>query len=516
MSQDSTSTPSWDVVAAELRAYRDEQKQTWGELDSALIGRYLAGEVNDEERTQVEASLQDHPELRALTEIVSDVLSDCSPTAPIEVEPARPRILSFTASQPVRKNRFQRSQRLFALAAAACLMLGLGIVLDQQPSSPNNAGSSLAFNSMEGDHKSRLQTSLKQPTPVSQPEDVVARANDLVEKKHFGEAADVLFLAPPRTPRSAVRVAAPLDRARKLNEAVVNLTEQVLETMPPADENGQKNDGSRGSISGIKFMAAPEGKENDSDKRNWILSNSLPYLVAGVNQQEDRKLQRRSADALGRMGSYAAPAVPQLGETLRNSNCPVQQTVLTEVFRQLGPEARPAAKDLEYVADKACKEVQTLAREALLAVRVPDWIGIRDEGKILDVKVRERLNARIRDLSRRHHVSVVAEAVRTLPANAMATYTAAKSEDQKAAYLSGVARKRGKDVGAERGVYLFICMDPPAVQVALGLDAQAGKPLVGVAADAVKDRLEKSLKKGDYDKGIEEEVVQMIQQVIGK
>src|SRR5947209_17485170 len=99
MSQDSTNPPSWDVVAAELRACREQQKQTWGELDSALIGRYLAGEVSAEERTLVETSLADHPELRILTEIVSDVLADCTPV----VEAPAPRLLSFSDAKPARK-----------------------------------------------------------------------------------------------------------------------------------------------------------------------------------------------------------------------------------------------------------------------------------------------------------------------------------------------------------------------------------------------------------------------------
>src|SRR5438445_10646430 len=97
MSQDSTKDPSWDVVAAELRAGREQQKQTWGELDSALICRYLAGEAGNTERKLVEASLEDHPELRVLTEIVNDVMADCPPVAAIEA-PAEPRILSFSGA----------------------------------------------------------------------------------------------------------------------------------------------------------------------------------------------------------------------------------------------------------------------------------------------------------------------------------------------------------------------------------------------------------------------------------
>ncbi len=527
MSQDSTGTPSWEAVAAELRAYREQQKQTWGDLDSALIGRYLADEVTDTERSLVETSLQDHPELRILTEIVGDVLADCTPAAPVETEAVPPRILSFTSAKPARKNRFQRYQRQFALAAAACLLFGLGVLFDRQSTDPSRAGTSVADGSLEANRKGQFRIARKEFKPVGQevgdplsrPEqDVVALANDFVDKNEFEKAAQVLFFVPPRQPTPDIP-APPAPHTRQLNQAVVNLAERVLETMSASDDQDKKKDsggfnpaGTAGG-SGIKFVSAPDAKS--SETRGWILSNSLPYLVDGVKQQTDRGLQRRSATALGRMGSYAAPVVSQLGETLRNSDCPVQQTVLTEVFRNLGPEARPAAKDIEYVAGKCCKEVQPHAREALAAVRMPDWIGVRDNAHVLDEKVKQRVNQRIRELSRVHHIHVVAETVSKLPPNAMAAYSASKGEEQKAAYLVGVARKRSHDIGAERGVYLLICVDPPSVQLALGTEAAAGKPTAGLAVDAARGRLEKSLKANGYDKGLEE-VVQTIEQALAK
>src|SRR5215213_8132382 len=101
MSQEPAEFPSWDAVAAELRACRAQQKQTWGELDNALIGRYLAGEVTSEERDRVEASLEEHPELRILTEIVSGVLAGCA----TEAEPVQPRALAFTPARPRTRSR---------------------------------------------------------------------------------------------------------------------------------------------------------------------------------------------------------------------------------------------------------------------------------------------------------------------------------------------------------------------------------------------------------------------------
>jgi hypothetical protein len=519
MSQDSTNPPSWDVVAAELRACREQQKQTWGELDSALIGRYLAGEVNDEERSLVDASLEAHPELRVLTEIVNDVLIDCPPVAPVE-SAAQPRILSFSSAKPAKKSRFQRQQRLFALAAAACLMLGLGIVLERQYSAPTS-GRPIDEHSLFASRGGVVNTSFKTDGSTSRPDpELWAMADSLVEGGEFEKAAHVLFDTQKKV---APRVQAPVAPPQKpgMNRAVVHLAERVLDKMP-AREPLQKKDsvgfapagGAGGHENEIKFVSNDDKR---GDTRGWILNKSLPYLVDGVKQQDDRALQRRSAEAIGRMGHFASPAVSQLAETLRNSECPIQQTVLADVFKQLGPDARPAARDIEYVAGKCCKEVQPHAREALAAVRMPDWIGVRDNARVLDEKVRHRVNERIRELARVHHIHVVAETVASLPQEARETYFAYKGEKQREAYFSSVTAKRSHEVGADRGVYLLICMDPPAVQVALGDEAKSSKPTADVTLNAARDRLEQSIKaKGRaYDKEIEE-AVQSIEQALAK
>src|SRR5437867_4368333 len=97
-----SATPQWDVLTAELRAYRDLQKQTWGDVDSALMGRYLAGEATAEERSRVEASFDQHPDLRVLADLVRDVLGEGQPvplrTSVEEPEPGlrHLRLLPFT------------------------------------------------------------------------------------------------------------------------------------------------------------------------------------------------------------------------------------------------------------------------------------------------------------------------------------------------------------------------------------------------------------------------------------
>jgi hypothetical protein len=76
MASDVNAENQWERVAAELRACREAQQRAWGDLDDALLGRYLAGEVDPEERRQIESALQELPELRKLTELVRDVLGE--------------------------------------------------------------------------------------------------------------------------------------------------------------------------------------------------------------------------------------------------------------------------------------------------------------------------------------------------------------------------------------------------------------------------------------------------------
>src|SRR5262245_65986706 len=72
---------TWDRVASELRACKEAQQRAWGDIDSADLGRYLAGEAAGEELTRIEQALEDLPELRKLTDLVRDVLIDLEPVA---------------------------------------------------------------------------------------------------------------------------------------------------------------------------------------------------------------------------------------------------------------------------------------------------------------------------------------------------------------------------------------------------------------------------------------------------
>jgi len=125
---------SWERVAAELRAFRETQKQAWGDIDNTTLGRYLADEVTTEERQHIEQAIDERPELRLLTDLVRDVLTEFEPaTATVPAAPEK-RILSFptpAAKQSGSKKWLGASLRQrSALAAAACLLLVLGVSLN--------------------------------------------------------------------------------------------------------------------------------------------------------------------------------------------------------------------------------------------------------------------------------------------------------------------------------------------------------------------------------------------------
>jgi hypothetical protein len=127
----------WERIVSELRAQRAAQKEAWGDLDNATLGRYLAGEVSGAERAEIERLLEGLPDLRYLTDVVRDVLAEFEPVAaPAPFEAPPPVVLSFprSASRPARTPIRRQRVALFA-AAAVLLVVGLG-VLKTIPASP--------------------------------------------------------------------------------------------------------------------------------------------------------------------------------------------------------------------------------------------------------------------------------------------------------------------------------------------------------------------------------------------
>jgi len=117
----------WERVAAELRAVREAQQRTWGNLDNALLGRYLSGEATTAEQAQVETALEILPDLKLLTNLVRDVLTVSGPAVPPEPVTVRAPAAAARAAAPLpvrpsvsfgRKATWFSRQRVAVLAAA--------------------------------------------------------------------------------------------------------------------------------------------------------------------------------------------------------------------------------------------------------------------------------------------------------------------------------------------------------------------------------------------------------------
>jgi tetratricopeptide (TPR) repeat protein len=128
MSNEANQAGGWDRVASELRAYRELQRKAWGETDNALLGRYLANEADAGEREKVEAALDQHPELRQLTDLVREVLGECDPTGAQEPE-KQPDVLPFAPRKVSPKRAAFRPGRSLGWLAAACLLVAVGTPL---------------------------------------------------------------------------------------------------------------------------------------------------------------------------------------------------------------------------------------------------------------------------------------------------------------------------------------------------------------------------------------------------
>lgn len=119
----------WERLANELRACKESQRRTWGNLDDATLGRYLAGEASGEETARVEGEMHDRPELRKLTDLVRDVLGELEPIEAAAQPAPAPRLLTFEKPRTRRRPVYEWVRRRSSLVAAACLLIVLGVAM---------------------------------------------------------------------------------------------------------------------------------------------------------------------------------------------------------------------------------------------------------------------------------------------------------------------------------------------------------------------------------------------------
>lgn len=75
----------WERILIELRAYRDNQREIWGDVDDIAFAKYLSGRCTADEREAVERAMATYPAVRQLVDIVRRALeapgADTVPTA---------------------------------------------------------------------------------------------------------------------------------------------------------------------------------------------------------------------------------------------------------------------------------------------------------------------------------------------------------------------------------------------------------------------------------------------------
>src|SRR5256885_15122041 len=102
MPVDPSDQVQWERVNAELQAAKEAQHRAWGDVDDTTLGRYLSAEVTSAELAAIESALQNHADLRFLTEIIRDVLAESGDATPVVPAPIR----SFRPAPAPRKVRF--------------------------------------------------------------------------------------------------------------------------------------------------------------------------------------------------------------------------------------------------------------------------------------------------------------------------------------------------------------------------------------------------------------------------
>ena len=455
MSQERANPAQWDVFTAELRSYREQQKQTWGDLDNALIGRYLAGEVTDEERRTVETACKNHPELRKLTDLVLDVLNEL-PASSSEPPAAPPRLLSFTDHRRARRPFLSRVRERAALVSAACLLLALGVALLRVP----------------GPAPVRYVARLRGPE-VAQ---VVPPT---------GAPLDDTFPAPP-VAAASIRAVSAVDRVPQQRvEEIARVADWVEPRLRRDVRSSMVKTSAPAGLSGGMKTAAPARGHFFASKDNRAtpadLKRATPYLALGLCQDARPILRDRCGRALLRLAPYAGEAVPLLKQALQQPCSAKQRKIIVEVLKNLGPAANDAAPVLATLAERGPADLRAEAREALCCVSV----GVHDQAHVLSPAACRRLNAHAARLSQRR-LYFTTQTYRRKPSRRTQTY----SFQNLPANCCGVC--------------VAICAESQAVEVTLTPDLAGKDPRLN--ARSLQKLIQKHLRDRTPEKGLEEAV----------
>ncbi len=365
----------WDRVASQLRACREAQQEAWGDVDNATLGRYLAGDVTPQERRRIETELQHRPELRKLTDLVSDVLRDCEPVAAPTT--TTPSVLSFAGAHSAPKSTAGRWRQWAAVAAAACLLLGLAYTVLPRgagPAAPLRAnlasvtpanGTFTAFRptfrvadaapdiqpphakTMNDRDAAKKSGSIKHVAVVLA--DGCAALADTYNKHDDLDMAEFSYKlaynirdwtdgskAEPtvearRNLGNVYQTALSLDEATAATQAVGTPASPVVlaDKMPPRQ----------------MVISANQLRERLARQRpDEVRTSVVPILVENLNEAKTPKAREQLGRALAELGAAAKDAVPALDACLRQQDLTQREReVVREAKERLENTAWPAA-----------------------------------------------------------------------------------------------------------------------------------------------------------------------------
>lgn len=350
MSQEALSIlEQWEQVAAQLQAYRDSQRSTWGDLESAVLGRYLAGETDPSEQSRVEAELAAHPELRRLTDLVREVLDEFEPTAAPPAE--EPVVVKFRAAAR-RPSWLERARRNGVLALAACVLVLLGVSLvPKLTPERDNHGTSAGLPPVKvvADVRGRA---------VQEGEQLVNEGLELLNAGRIPEAGVKLVAA-----RDTHATLLPSNHPRVVQcDAYLNAwTDQVLQ---------QKFKAPPSRSTSTLLTTGPRDRELTTLSA-YFWNKDLPSPPPPVSPPMPRGIQRTDlrkvcVSYLGEMGPEGLTALTRM---LARARTPKERAVVVEVFQRLGPQAEKAVPELERLARSQHQETRKAAQEALSHVR---------------------------------------------------------------------------------------------------------------------------------------------------
>jgi hypothetical protein len=505
-------TGSWDRVAAELRACKESQQKAYGDVDSATLGRYLAGEMTPAERATLEQTLDELPDLRLLTDLVQDVLNDLGPveTAPPAAAPA-PVTLPLPAVKPYRRRSVLR--RYAPLVAAACLLFACVASLPQVG----------VFSGTRSDvvELSGGNASLVPLTPSAGDRMVWLDAPPAAQVKDaelgvakFAAQADA---APaPAAPASVEQLNRTLAAYHAQGEAA-----QAAQTLNTYFVSNKKHDQKMAryagrQLAGVYQFALNEPAEPPSPAPALLLASEaakcpqararntarmvreqivcqpgpevrvkvVPVLTDALRDTSDKHERLALIKALGELGPAARPAVGLLCDRLKKSDDAGERLAVLVALDQIGPAARTAVPTLVALTPPADRK--RVAHSAKLTEPEEQYARVvlnRLTGREAQVGVFDSAGL----FSLKHTI----DATRTLRKLARESDVEVRIETSTDKRVAPAPRQAPADL------YVVIASGVAKVQVSAALQKQ------GIDAESLSKQLSDACRKGERDKALD-------------